>query len=150
EPVARRAFKRECAIWAQASIVPGIFPVYGITEVYGVEGRYFIRMPGVLPGRRGETNLGELLKAEQLSLDEIIFLAGHIANAVAGAQNVVSGIVHGDLKPTNVLLWRGLPCVSDFGIARAAGWSVQGDILFGTKAYCSPHALDPHAELTEA
>lgn len=48
DPVARRAFKRECAVWARASIAPGILPIWGLEEITG---RTFISMPGALPGR---------------------------------------------------------------------------------------------------
>src|SRR6266536_2874523 len=54
----RRAFERECALWAAASLSPGVFPIYGIEYV---EDRPFIVMPGVPAGPRGERSLRDLL-----------------------------------------------------------------------------------------
>lgn len=146
DPVTRRAFKRECAVWARASVAPGIMPLWGLDEI---EGRTFIIMPGVLPGPRGEITLGDLIVRRLPPIEMVVFFAQLIAASLAEAAKAVPGLVHGDLKPSNLLLmWGNVPLISDFGIARAAMHSLRGDALLGTRAYCSPRALDPAAELT--
>jgi serine/threonine protein kinase len=141
----RRAFERECALWVRASIAPGIFPVYGIIDI---DGRPFIGMPGLLQGVQGEISLRDLLRKGPLSGDQAIDFALVMAFALSCAGHVVPGLVHGDLKPENVLLWQDLPYISDFGLARAFGQHRRDSALMPSPAYCSPLARDPMAQLT--
>ena len=146
DPIARRAFKRECAVWARASLAPGILPIWGLEEI---DGRTFISMPGALPGPRGEITLKDLIDRGLPPLKMIVFFARLIAASLTAAARAVPGLVHGDLKPSNMLImWGNVPMISDFGVARAAAHSVRGDALSGTPAYCSPLARDPTAELS--
>jgi len=146
DPVARRAFNRECAVWARASIAPGILPIWGLEEI---EGRTFISMPGALPGPRGEITLKDLIDRGLPPLEMVVFFARLIAASLVAAGRVVPGLVHGDLKPSNMLMmWGNVPILSDFGVARAASHSARGDALLGTPAYCSPLARDPAAALS--
>lgn len=146
DAVTRRAFRRECALWARASIAPGILPIWGLQEI---DGCTYLRMPGVLPGPRGEITLRHVINRGPLSLELIVFFARMTATALCGAATAVPGLVHGDLKPSNMLMmWGNCPLISDFGIARAAMHGLSADALRGTLAYCSPLARDPKAQLT--
>jgi serine/threonine protein kinase len=142
---ARRAFQRECALWVRASIAPGVFPIYGLINI---DGRTFIGMPGVLPGPHGEICLRDLLLQGPLPLDQAISFARTLAFSMSCAGVAVPGLVHGDLKPANVLLWHDRPYVSDFGLARRVGQLMLGDALLGSRKYCSPLARNPVAQLT--
>lgn len=55
-----------------------------------------------------------------------------------------SGIVHGDLKPSNVMIdGRGRARIMDFGLSALAGESVvRGGLVVGTPAYMAPEQFD--------
>lgn len=97
----------------------------------------------------GQT-LDRYVKAARPSTREAVLLAQRIAEAVGHAHD--AGVVHRDLKPTNVMVTaEGLPVVLDFGLARFAddvetGVSRTGTLL-GTLPYMSPEQVRGRREL---
>jgi tRNA A-37 threonylcarbamoyl transferase component Bud32 len=110
----------------------------GIVTIHGVrerEGLTFIVMK-FIDGR----TLDAVLKHEpRIPLAVAETLIGQVAEALHHAH--LAGIVHRDVKPSNIILdGRGRPFVTDFGIAKVttAPSTTMSGAFVGTPAYMSP------------
>jgi eukaryotic-like serine/threonine-protein kinase len=121
---------------------PNVAVIYEVGEAG--DGTRFIAMEHV----RGRT-LAELAREGRLASATVLEIARQVAEALAAAHE--AGIVHGDVKPGNVMVGeRGQVKVLDFGLARfappvddqSATWSgdhgALAGALAGTLAYMSP------------
>jgi len=76
--------------------------------------------------------------------DELRDLARALSDALEAVHGV--GVVHRDLKPTNVVVGRDGPVLIDFGIAQAAGHDSaevsESGVVVGTPGYLAPELLD--------
>lgn len=113
---------------------PNVCTIHEIGET--ADGQLFIAMPVY----DGET-LRARLKRGPLPFDEAIPIALQVARALASAHE--RGIVHCDIKPSNVMLLAdGTAKVLDFGIARVDNNAAGGQpVPIGTVAYMSPEQL---------
>jgi serine/threonine-protein kinase len=147
-------FRREVALKVFRDDQPG---VADWTERFEREARTVARLrhPHIVPfhetgARDGwryldmELVCGETLEARlgrgPLSFRESAELVGKLAGALDYAHGL--GIIHRDVKPSNVILdERGEPQLTDFGLARRVGGettlTTEGQIV-GTLAYLSP------------
>ncbi|MGE5199230.1 MAG: protein kinase domain-containing protein, partial [Rhodospirillaceae bacterium] len=94
----------------------------------------------------GHTLADRLTRKGRLPVDEALDIAVQIAEALAAAHR--QGIVHGDLKPENVMLTKTGAKVLDFGIARLseppkppAGTAPVLGTVTGTLPYVAPEQL---------
>ena len=136
---------------------PGIVPIYEIGEH---EGRPFYSMKLIAGGDLGR-RLGELsLSGPGLDRPGIGRRARGIASLLAEVARAVHyaherGVLHRDLKPTNILIDEaGRPHVADFGLAKLGGADSRltghGSVL-GTPAYMAPEqASGKSGEVTVA
>jgi serine/threonine protein kinase len=132
DPVSRQAFRSELAIWLRLSGNPFILPALGIEQH---DARLFALMPAVLPDSRGIATVADLLDHAPTA-QEIYTLIWQLALALKFATTSISGVTHGDLKPTN-LMWNGhLLQVADFGLAAIGRHATPG--LRATPGYESP------------
>jgi serine/threonine-protein kinase len=131
DPQFRLRFEREAKIIAQLEHT-AIVPVYDVGEADGQP--YFV-MRYMNGG-----SLSDRIKAGGITIEDAARILGAIAPGLDEAHS--KGIVHRDMKPSNILFdKRGNPYISDFGIAKlsqAQAGNVTGSAIIGTPAYMAP------------
>lgn len=123
---------------------PHILPLYDSGEADGLV--YY-----VMPYLSGETLADRLEREGPLPVDEAVRIALETADALEYAHR--AGVVHRDVKPSNILLSSGRTFVADFGIARivddAAGTALTSTgITVGTPLYMSPEQASGADDVT--
>ena len=131
DPAFSARFQREARILAQLQH-PHILPVFDFGQA---EGYSYIVMPYVPSG-----TLTDTMQGEPLPLPRIRQVVSQVGDALSYAHG--RGLVHRDVKPSNVLIdERGNCLLTDFGVARMVESSVNltatGTVV-GTPAYMSP------------
>jgi WD40 repeat protein len=123
---------------------PNIVPIYEVNEH---DGQPYFTMEFLSGG-----SLRERLDAIRGDQRGIARLMATVAQAVEHAHR--RGILHRDLKPTNVLLdERGEPHVSDFGLAKRIGEEsdlTQAGAIVGTPSYMAPEQARAETDLSTA
>ncbi len=155
-PVALKVFKPDCPVTPGAAMAearaasavnhPNLCTIYTVDDTAGVP---IIAMEYIAGQRMGQVGRGEPLPYESLHS-----IARQMAAGMAAAH--AGGIVHGDLKPDNVLVADdGTVKILDFGLARRLRPSApplddqtadlaipdQGNGLFGTPRYLAPEQV---------
>ncbi|HEX6254506.1 MAG TPA: serine/threonine-protein kinase [Euzebyales bacterium] len=143
EPRAAERFRREARA-AAALHHPNIVTVFDVAEHDGVTVLVMQRVDGpTLASRIGERG--------PLPVPEAADVAAQICDALAAAH--AAGIVHRDVKPSNVLFAAdGVVKLSDFGIARATEASLTMTSVHGSVGYIAPEQArgerpDPRSDL---
>ena len=154
--VALKVFKPDCPVTPSAALAearaaaalnhPNLCTIYAVDDSAGVP---IISMEYIA----GES-LSKAVKPGRLGPESLLSISGQIASGMAAAH--AEGIVHGDLKPENVMVTpEGLVKVLDFGLARRLrrgarsaptrrpswGSPRRGDGLFGTPRYLAPEQV---------
>lgn len=89
---------------------PHILPVHAAGDAGG-------RLYYVMPFVAGQSLRDRLSRESTLPVEEVLQIVQQVAGALAHAHD--QGIVHRDVKPSNILFQSGHAVVADFGIARA-------------------------------
>jgi len=129
----RARFRREVKL-ARRVTHPNVARVF---EFGKTESLHFLTMEFV----PGESLLALLARERALPPARVVALASSLCRGLAAAH--AAGVVHGDIKPGNVLIdpQRGA-VLTDFGIARARSEVLRGDEqLGGTPMYMPPEQL---------
>jgi WD40 repeat protein len=117
---------------------PHVVPIHGYGEV---DGRLYVEMR-LIEGR----GLDEIVKLGPLWPERAVGIVEQIASALDAAHRV--GLVHRDVKPSNILLTGDdFAYLIDFGIARATGdiGLTQTGFAMGTWAYMAPERIRSNA-----
>ncbi|MDX1874769.1 protein kinase [Mycolicibacterium sp. 120266] len=129
----QRRFRREAQMAAGLD-EPHIVPIHDFGEI---DGRLYVTMRLI----EGKT-VHELLEDGPLSPQRAVVIVEQIAAALNAAHRV--GLVHGDVKPSNILVTdEDFAYLIDFGIARTAGATklTSTGSTIGTLAYMAPERL---------
>lgn len=133
DSVSRADLLKEAQVLARLGELPGVVQVYGWGELD--ENCYFALE--LLP-----ENAAELLHRATggLSADAVLDLVLPCAEALARAHD--KGIVHGDIKPANILSDGGHGKLCDFGLARFYRQNhAPGSMVVGSPAFMAPEQL---------
>lgn len=131
------SINREAQVWRAATGHPNVLPVI---EADSYDGQVIIV---------SEYAAGGTLKDW---LDRNGGQAPSCESAVSMMEGILSGLehlhekglVHCDLKPSNVLLQGETPRITDFGVSRVLRATMHTKHLSGTPAYMPPEAIDGH------
>jgi tetratricopeptide (TPR) repeat protein len=122
---------------------PNIAVIYDVEETDTSDGRVYLLSMEYVRGR----TLADLAGDSSLSFDDILDIAAQTSDALAEAH--ARGVVHRDVKPSNVMVAQGRVKVLDFGLAqiqpraddrtwsRDATHAPEG-VFAGTPHYMSP------------
>src|SRR6195952_4382777 len=130
----RERFRRECEAVAQLT-EPHVIPIHDFGDM---DGRLFLNMRLV-----DGTDLRTLLKREgAMPPTRAVAIIAQVAGALQAAHDV--GLVHRDVKPSNILVCANdFAYLIDFGIAHSSGdhTLTKAGQTIGTASYMAPEAI---------
>ncbi|HPH94443.1 MAG TPA: serine/threonine-protein kinase [Anaerolineaceae bacterium] len=142
DPNFQARFQREARLVARLEH-PNIVPIYDFAEH---EGRPYLVMKFI----EGQT-LKAVMEARPLAPRDILRIVEAVGAALSYAHS--QGILHRDVKPSNVLMTSGGQIyLADFGLARIAqsgSSTLTSDMLVGTPQYISPEQALSKSDLDE-
>jgi eukaryotic-like serine/threonine-protein kinase len=125
DPVERRRLRRE-GRFLQRFSHPHLVRAYEV-----LENPYPILILETLVGKTLEALLEE--RRRRLALSDVLYLSLHLCSAIQYLHG--HGLLHLDLKPSNIISVDGVAKVLDLSIARAPG---RGHAGMGTRVYMAP------------
>ena len=130
DPEFEKRFRREARAAARLED-PHVVPIYDVGEI---DGRLYVTMRLI-----NGVDLQTLINQGPLPPQRAVNIVGQIASALHSAHQ--AGLVHRDVKPSNILLGdNDFAYLIDFGIARAPGDTAltSANTTVGTWAYMAP------------
>ncbi len=133
DPDGEQRFHEEAQVLANLNH-PGLVSVHD----FGVERHHAYLVMELVTG----STLREVLDQQRLPLDEVARIGTDLADVLAYVHD--QGVVHRDVKPSNVLLGRdGRVRLADFGVSRLVGATglTSADAAVGTASYLAPEQV---------
>jgi serine/threonine protein kinase len=130
-------FREEIEAWINIPVHPNVVRAI---KAFEHAGRLYLVIEWVSGG-----NLEQNLRMLRGSLDAL-----EVMRQLCDGMDHIhrQGLVHGDFKPSNVMMWSGSsPQITDFGLARAAGERDPVSIA-GTERYFAPEARSGLASIS--
>jgi eukaryotic-like serine/threonine-protein kinase len=127
-----RMFNAEADVLARLSAHPAIVTVYqaGVSA----DGRPYIVME-YCPG-----SLAERYRIERLPLADVLAIGVRMASALESAHR--AGLIHRDVKPSNILITSfGVPVLADFGISSSLGRAGVGEVMAMSVPWSAPEVI---------
>jgi serine/threonine protein kinase len=132
DPELRRMFNAEADVLAHLSAHPSIVTVYqaGISA----DGRPYIVME-FCPG-----GLAQRYRHERIPVPEVLEIGVRMASALESAHR--AGLVHRDVKPSNILVTTfGAPVLADFGISSSLSRATADEVLAMSIPWSAPEVV---------
>ena len=132
DPELRRMFNAEADVLAHLSAHPAIVTVYqaGISA----DGRPYIVME-YCPG-----SLAQRYRIERIPVEEVLDVGVRMASALESAHR--AGLVHRDVKPSNILITTfGTPVLADFGISSSLQRATADEVLAMSIPWSAPEVV---------
>ena len=132
DPEVRRMFHAEADALARLSAHPSIVTIHQASV--SADGRPYIVME-LCP-----TSMGQRYRTEQLVLPEVLNTGVKMACALETAHR--AGVLHRDVKPSNILITEyGTPVLSDFGIAASLRVANPREVFAMSVPWSAPEVL---------
>lgn len=139
----RKSFVRECDNWLTLEVHPHIVPAYWVEHLKDT-GEFCIVVESVSPspGKREASLAAWIDPANPLAPKQACSFTLDIIRGLRHCTSVLPGFVHGDLKPSNVLIGTdGVAKVTDFGLSRLRSGGRESR-RSGTYGYMAPEQWD--------
>jgi serine/threonine protein kinase len=132
DPELRRMFNAEADVLAHLSAHPSIVTVYQAS--ISADGRPYIVME-YCPG-----SLAQRYRVERIPVDEVLSVGVRMASALESAHR--AGLVHRDVKPSNILVTTfGTPVLADFGISSSLLRQSADEVLAMSIPWSAPEVI---------
>jgi serine/threonine protein kinase len=144
----RIAFLQEATIWARLTGCLHVMPNLGMTSI---DQRPAVCMLAIEPRDGEPVTVADMLRVGALPPEEALAVALQTALGMHEATTRIPGLIHGDLKPENLLVKRGTVWITDFGLARVFDPKRGVFPLQSTYNYQAPEIFDkPEAATPKA
>lgn len=145
DPIHRKAFLNEALNWLRLSGIPHVMPVMGYTQL---DQRPFLVMPCVNP-RDKIVSFRDKLSKKDLSLKDKLKFISQCIVGLKFVEDRFSEMIHGDLKPENLMLMGDEIFISDFGLSKSLDNSDPDLELDTTWAYKAPELWEDCTKFTK-